>query len=150
MRVFRVTRKRYADLSGEGGRLASGRWHSRGRPIVYTAADPALAMIEVLVHMEMDPDLLPDDYVLMAIDLPAPAAALPGDAVGDLSDEMRTRAFGDNWLDSAETLALEVPSVIVPYGRNVLINPAHPDMGNVPDPEIRPLEWDRRLFKPSA
>lgn len=147
MRVFRVTREHHADLSGEGGRRAGGRWHSKGRQILYAAADPGLAVLEVLVHLELDADEIPADYVLMAIDLPARVPALSTDTVRDLSDETQTRAFGDQWLVDRDSLAVEVPSVIVPLGRDVLVNPLHRGIARVPEPEIYPLDWDRRLFR---
>ena len=45
---WRLARKRYADLSGEGARLKGGRWNSPGRAVVYMAEDAALPLIEVL------------------------------------------------------------------------------------------------------
>ncbi len=35
-------------LDGSGGLRASGRWHSRGRRIVYCALNPATALLEAL------------------------------------------------------------------------------------------------------
>ena len=46
----------YADLSGTGGLRVSGRWHQAGRPVVYAATSPPGAMLEVLVHLEIDPE----------------------------------------------------------------------------------------------
>lgn len=37
MELCRITKAPRADLSGTGGLYASGRWHNRGRLIVYTA-----------------------------------------------------------------------------------------------------------------
>jgi RES domain-containing protein len=36
----------YADLSGAGGLMASGRWHSQGKRIVYLADHPSSALLE--------------------------------------------------------------------------------------------------------
>jgi RES domain-containing protein len=81
MILWRLTRRPHADLSGRGGRLADGRWHSRGQPIVYCATSAALAVLEVRVHLDLPLDLLPDDYVLMQIaapdDLEVRTSALP-------------------------------------------------------------------------
>jgi RES domain-containing protein len=61
----------YADLSGTGGVLHPGRWHHRGRPIVYLAESPAAALLEVLVHVQVShPGELPAHYQLMEIALP--------------------------------------------------------------------------------
>ena len=68
MRLWRISN--HADLSGEGGRVVGGRWHSRGRPVVYLAEHPALALVENIVHLEIDPDDLPDTYQLIEVDLP--------------------------------------------------------------------------------
>jgi RES domain-containing protein len=57
MLCFRLTR--HPDLSGEGGRLNAARWHSAGRPIVYTAESDALAILEVRVNLDLAFDLLP-------------------------------------------------------------------------------------------
>jgi RES domain-containing protein len=56
-------------LDGTGGLYTSGRWHSKGVPIVYTASSPALAALEVLVHV--DPLIAPADLRLLTLDLPS-------------------------------------------------------------------------------
>ena len=67
MRVWRICRKPYVDiaLDGIGGMYTSGRWHTKGHPIVYTAYSAALAALEVLVHV--DPLTAPPDLRLIAI-----------------------------------------------------------------------------------
>jgi RES domain-containing protein len=57
MRLWRISN--YADLSGEGGRRAEGRWHERGRPVVYLAEHAALALLETMVHLEIEYEDLP-------------------------------------------------------------------------------------------
>jgi RES domain-containing protein len=47
MLVWRVGN--YATLDGVGGLFASGRWHSRGHPVVYCAENAAIALLETLV-----------------------------------------------------------------------------------------------------
>ncbi|AVT78400.1 hypothetical protein RPPS3_43380 [Rhodopseudomonas palustris] len=58
MELWRISN--YADLTGTGGLRASGRWHSRGRRIVYLADHPSSAVLEMLVHM--DREFLPATY----------------------------------------------------------------------------------------
>ena len=48
--------------------LVSGRWHTQGQPIVYTAAESALTVLEVRVNLSLDFADLPLDYVLLRID----------------------------------------------------------------------------------
>lgn len=57
MLLHRICAARFAGTAaeafrGEGGLSGSGRWHRRGRPIVYTATHRSLAMLEILVHLD--------------------------------------------------------------------------------------------------
>ena len=52
MLLWRISN--HLSLAGEGGLRASGRWYSRGRRIVYCAQSPAAALLEILVHFEID------------------------------------------------------------------------------------------------
>lgn len=148
MKAYRITRSRFADMSGDGGLMVDGRWHSLGHRIVYAAAEPGLAMLEVIVHLHVNPSEMPPDHVMMVLELPEAPLQMPGaEAVSLLGDPHATRRFGDGWLEECESLALEVPSVIVPKGRNVLINPVHPDIERVSTLEIFSINWDDRLFE---
>jgi RES domain-containing protein len=116
----------YADLSGTGGLLFPGRWHAKGRPIVYLAESPAGALVEMLVHMDRDD--LPDGFQLLGVDIgdltPAAVSGLPGNW-RDLA--AIPRVLGLNWLQKGESALLRVPSAILPHTWNVLLNPAHAD-----------------------
>ena len=151
MRLWRISN--YADLSGEGGRRRSGRWHSGGRPVVYLAEHPALALLEDLVHLEGDVDDLPDTYQLLEIDVPDDIAISAIDAaqLGESDSDWRrnlaaTRAVGDDWLHDGRTALLRVPSVVLPKSTNVLLNPAHADAGRMRIVEAARPVYDRRLF----
>jgi RES domain-containing protein len=56
MRVWRLTHPARADdaFSGEGTRVAASRWLPKGPPAVYTSVSMALAVLESLVHREVD------------------------------------------------------------------------------------------------
>ena len=69
VRVWRISN--YDDLNGLGGLRAGGRWHSRGRQIVYCSEHPAAALLEILVHLDID--LMPEHFQLIEI---APEAGL--------------------------------------------------------------------------
>ncbi|KAF2988903.1 RES family NAD+ phosphorylase (plasmid) [Methylocystis sp. MJC1] len=143
MNVWRICRKPFADLSGDGARLHGGRWNSPGWPVVYTAETAALAVLEVRVHLDLDWTVLPDDYVLMEINLP-----------GDLSrEEIRDIppdpiAIGDSWLAAGASALLKVPSFIIPESANILINVAHPSAARAATAAIRPFSFDERLWRP--
>ena len=148
--AWRLTRKRHADLSGEGARLIGGRWNSPGKAAVYLSEDAALPVLETLVHLDLTPDLLPDDYVLMRVDLSALENAVPGswleNGPEDWIDEADCRSFGDQWIDEARTPVLKVPSVIVSESFNLVLNVDHARASNIPDPTSRPFRFDPRLL----
>lgn len=150
MIVWRISNHR--DLSGLGGLRAAARWHHAGATIVYTASSPASALLEVMVHLELN-DLahLPDAYQLLTIEVPDSLAIL------ELSEaELKTnwqknveltRAIGDRWLSGFDSVLLAVPSAIVPHTQNYLINPAHPDIGKIKVASHGSYPFDFRLFK---
>lgn len=138
--AWRICRALHADLSGTGARLYGGRWNSPGRPLVYAAADAALAVLEIRVHLDLPPHLIPDDYLLVRINCPdlEPETMLEPPA--------RPRAAGDAWLASGRVALLSVPSFIVPESRNILINPAHTDASRIGIDAMRPFRFDERLW----
>jgi RES domain-containing protein len=140
--VWRLCREPYADLRGEGARLYGGRWNSPGRPLVYAASTAALAVLEIRVHLDLPPELLPDDYRLVTIDVDD----LVVEAVMGMPADHR--AFGDTWIRERRTPLLRVPSVIVPEDMNVLVNPGHPATRGARIVEKRRFEFDRRLWLP--
>jgi RES domain-containing protein len=142
MQVWRLSRKIYLGLSGEGARLVGGRWNSPGRPMVYCAQEASLAMLEVRVHLDLPFALLPDDYVYSAIDVGAceiEEASLP-------ATESESRAFGDTWLQECRTALLRVPSAIVPMSRNILINQLHASAKEIRVSGEYPCVFDSRLW----
>lgn len=140
----------YADLQGIGGLRASGRWHTRGRPIVYLAESPPGALIEVLVHVDVSRlEDLPDRYTLLTIEADGDIGL---ESCVDLPDDWAenrqvSRAAGDRWLEGARSALLRVPSAIMPGIWNVLLNPLHPDAHRLRITGTASLPFDRRLFK---
>jgi len=142
--VYRLAKAAFTALDGEGARLYGGRWNSPGRSMIYTAASPSLAVLEVLVHLDLPAELIPDDYRLLAIEIPDDAAferleQAPVDANA-------CRSVGDDFLVRGAALALIVPSVVVPQERNDLIDARHPAMGSVRLVWEEPFRFDRRLL----
>src|SRR6478672_9601392 len=126
MRLWRISN--HATLSGEGGLHASGRWHTRGRRVVYLADHPASALVEIMVHLEIDAEDLPTHYQLLGVEVPDDIAIMRVDEAslpaGWRDQTELRRARGDDWLRGAETALLRVPSVIVPQAANYLLDPA--------------------------
>lgn len=142
----------YTDLSGEGARGASARWHSEGRLIVYLAESPAGALLERIVHLidQGEGDDLPRFYQLLKVAAPDATAvkALNTKAKFDWRERIEfTQQLGDAWLASGETPLARVPSVIAPHTWNVLLNPEHPDAKKVRIEAASRERFDPRLFQ---
>ena len=139
----------FADLSGVGGLLAEGRWHSQGQLVVYLADHPSTALLERLVHV--DPDILPLTYQLLRIrsssaieEESVEVSDLPVDWHGKVD---ATQEIGDDWLRRGATALLRVPSALVPHAANVLLNPAHSDAGTLSIAETIVTPFDQRFWK---
>jgi RES domain-containing protein len=140
----------YADLSGTGGVLHPGRWHHRGRPIVYLAESPAAALLEVLVHVQAShPSELPVNYQLLELALPD-AVRSEDVALREMPDwrsnVAATRNCGDAWLAQGRSLLLRVPSAVVGRSFNRLFNPLHPQALQAQVVSIGRYPFDERLF----
>ena len=150
MTAWRIVRAAYAAsaFDGEGSRRFGGRWNSKGTRIVYTAGSRALAILELLVHLESEdllrhyrliPVTFPDELVarLDLRELPANWRRRP--------TPPSVRLIGDQWVRGGRSVVLEVPSVIVPDESNFLINVQHPLFAKLRIGKPQPFRFDRRL-----
>ncbi len=148
MFLWRVSNQ--ATLDGRGGLVASARWHTEGRPIVYLAESPAGALVEALVHLELDSARLPKSYRLLKAEAPDDLSikTITGDNLPRswITDQIATRTVGDEWLASRSTALLRVPSVIVPETSNLLLNPEHADAARLQILWHEEYPWDARLL----
>jgi RES domain-containing protein len=149
MHCFRIGDARFPLFDGTGARLCGGRWNSPGRGVIYAAETYAGAILEILVHANLN--RLPRTHGVLAIEIPAglavehlAASDLPG---WNAPNQAVSQAFGDRWLVEARTAVLLVPSLVT-QGRehNVLLNPAHPDFARITHTPPESVLWDDRLF----
>jgi len=152
MRLWRLVKTRYAATAfdGEGARLHGARWNGVGVRVAYAADSSALAVLEVLVHLGKVSVLT--SYSLVT-------GKLPSALMEDLEESTlpagwnaspappAVQSMGDAWIRSRRSLALRVPSAIVQGSYSVLINPAHPDVGQFVVEATTPYSFDARLIK---
>lgn len=125
MILYRISN--HSDLSGRGAELAHARWHTRAkdRRLVYLADHPALSVLERLAQTDPGVDF-PANFNLLSVDVPDDlvqtlnTSQLPAEW---REDQKITQRIGDEWLASRRSLALLVPTVLVPFARNCLLNP---------------------------
>lgn len=151
IRIYRVIHRKYVEeaYSGKGGLYADSRWTSRGRLVVYASENLALAALEKIAGAGQLSRLSQMAYI---------SADLKADGILDL-EELRegwdqrppgqaSRTIGDAWLTSNDSVALRVPSVVVPEGSNFVLNPGHPDFdASLTIYEAEPLRLDPRILE---
>ena len=149
MNIFRITNKKYADdLSGKGASL-SGRWNKNGIPVLYCGESVEIALLETVVH-------LPANFApnLMLLTLQIPNNSIQSIAASELPDNWYKHPapevlaeIGDDWVKSNSTIALKVPSVIVPTASNFILNCSHPHNKKVKIIKKQTFPIDPRLTK---
>ena len=147
--AYRLTQRRYARsaFSGFGSLRGNGRWHRAGIPVVYAAESAAVALLEVMVHLER-PRLLVMEWAVV----PCRFEDALVERQDVLPDDWRafpwpasTQQIGQAWFGEARSPVLDVPSAVMPSARNYLLNPDHPRFNEVEIGEPEPFEIDPRL-----
>ena len=119
-----------------------------GWPAVYLAATQSLAALEILVHAERE--LLAQAYVAFAVDIPS--EMIETLAINKLPKDWQTayppvvcQQLGQNWLEHQSSVALAVPSAIIPEETNYLLNPQHSDYAKIRIHSPKAFQFDARL-----
>ena len=149
--AHRIVKARHAGaaFSGDGARLAGGRWNRPGDTAVYASASLALAAIETFVHVGEDGLHIP--FVSFRVEIPDTVQVQqcrqpPAGWRAEPPQEPSMR-YGSAWLRRGRTAVLEVPSAIVPSESNYLLNPQHPDFSKIRIGRARPFAFDPRMWK---
>jgi RES domain-containing protein len=148
--LWRITRKPFLGqaLEGVGAKRYGGRWNSKGIAVVYTSESLELAVLEALVHLDID--LLPKDVWQVCFELDDECIARASTTLPTGWDSAppyspNVQAIGDRWIRSGTSLGLRVPASVLPSRSNVLLNPAHPEIRRLREIERGPLPWPSRV-----
>lgn len=151
--LYRIGKtNRIRDLSGEGARLYGGRWNLKGTPVLYTSDSTALATLETLVHSPIH--LMPSNRSIITLNLPDDLTVF-NLSTQDLPTKWWVNPappalarIGQQWFEEQSGVALVVPSSVTPTGegRNYLLNPQHPDFGQIEVVKLSQYDYDTRLF----
>jgi RES domain-containing protein len=149
---YRICKERYVDqaFTGEGSYRYGGRWNSKGRRVVYTGGNSAIAALEIIVHLGEPSDLDRLRYVLIPVafgqELISRPASLPSDWNAD-PPPLSAAAVGDDWVVSGTSAVLEVPSAVIHQENNYLMNVHHEEYNRIVIGKPEPFEFDSRLKK---
>ena len=149
--IWRLIKSRHAATAfdGEGARKYGGRWNSPGVAVAYAADSSALAILEVLVHLQQT-KVLPS-YSLASADVPDEIvealreATLPANW-RESPVPPETQTVGDAWVNRGAAAVLRVPSAVLPSAANYVLNPAHADFSKIVVRPPEPFEFDPRLI----
>jgi len=155
MRIYRICREKRAKsleeaFDGMGASQFGGRWNPKGMPAAYTSGTTSLALLEVLVHADLED--LPDDLVSVSVDTPDDVKIYEL-AVSDLPKNWRDidpapldlAVIGKNWITEEAFLLMSVPSVVIPGEKNFILNPEHKSFDKLSDFRVQSIEIDPRL-----
>ena len=141
--VYRLVRAARAAEALSGARLYGGRWNPAGAPVVYASESRALAVLETFVHLTLEARNM--RFLLYSITLPKrprlkryTPRRLPRGTSQDV---------GRSWLEEGASLALVVPSVIVPQEANYVLNVRHTQFAQVEVGTPEPFSFDERLWR---
>ena len=146
MLLYRIAKKAFIeDLSGYGARLYGGRWNEKRYSALYTSSSLSLCMCETLAHC--DKSVIPSNMYFAEMEIPD--SFIPNEFTTVEENEESCHA-GTLWLKSKKTVAIKVPSIILPseYDRdfNIILNPEHPDFHLLKIKTVVECPFDLRLF----
>ena len=150
MKVYRISKCNYIDdLSGTGAAMYGGRWHSKGTYVLYTAASPSLALLESVVHIS---NIQAAGYCMICLDIPENSMEektienLPCNwFVNPAPDALQI--IGNTFIRNNTSLALKLPSAIMPEESNYLLNPQHTLFNTIKVLYKRTIPIDDRLIR---
>src|SRR5688572_28177472 len=150
--LWRVTKRVHAATAFDGKAAArlGGRWNSPGQGVVYASGTKSLALLEILVHLDVGTPL----PRLVAFAFTVDDRLVERVRTADLPRQWRTshglaalQRISDNWLTAGRSLALAVPSVVVPEEWNYVLNPLHPAFARLKPGRAVPFLLDPRLAR---
>ncbi|MGB3775842.1 MAG: RES family NAD+ phosphorylase [Leeuwenhoekiella sp.] len=149
MEIFKITTAHYANTLTASGR--PNRWNKKGEFVIYAGGSRSLSTLELIVHRSSIKPAIDYRVVVLSIsddsDLYRTIRKnqLPGNwkniiAYPDLQQ------LGSNWYKKKESLVLKVPSAVIPFEFNFILNTTHPDFDeHVSLVRNERYFWDERL-----
>jgi len=150
MLVYNIRKAKYAQSLNASG--VANRWNKDDEFVIYTSGSISLAALELVAHRnELKID---SGYKLLFIDLKFNTDDITEINIKKLPESWKSmvayptlQELGSEWYQAKKALILKVPSVMIHWEYNYLINTEHPDF--IRKVEIHAVEdfiWDSRLL----
>ena len=126
---------------------SENRWNSADTQVAYAGESLAISAVELLTYWGSYPSL--KGYRLFTLDFDEKDVedVLEHEPGINAQNYAETRRYGDRWVEEGRSLALRVPSVVLPMSYTYLINPNHPRFD--PDSVIAhgAFEYEQRIAR---
>ena len=149
MIAYRICNSLYEDdISGTGAKLVGGRWNSPGIPILYLSEHISLSVLEMLVNNHFQDFGISLSLLTISIPEKQEIAEIKTGKLKEMwqEDFSYTRFMGNEFVKTANSLILKVPSAVISEEQNFLINPLHADFKKVKILKTKSFRTDKRLF----
>ncbi len=130
MEVFRISTTDYSSKLSSSG--CANRWNKRDQFVIYTGSTRSLSTLELIVHKSSIAPL--DVYKVLIISIADNEHLIKQVLISTLPKNWRSMSsypilqqIGSDWYNSKETLVLKVPSAVIPYEYNYVLNIERPD-----------------------
>lgn len=123
MELYRIAEDTHiSKLNGIGSSTYGGRYNGKGIAVLYLSESAALAAWEKAVHLDFAN--LPANLVLANIQIPDDWEVAAPEEFASYSPDFLgyEKLVGKEWVDDNKKPVLKVPSVVLPYSFNYLIN----------------------------
>jgi len=150
MEVFKICKEEYSGSLKSSG--SANRWNLRGQNVIYAGSTRSLSNLELVVRRS---SIIPvSNYKVVVISIADDDYLFKQIHINELVENWRTLAaysslqeIGSKWYISQGSLILKVPSAVIPYEYNYIINTEHPDFTKyVHVARVEDYFWDNRLF----
>jgi RES domain-containing protein len=150
MFVYRIANIKYKDLtlSGIGAEKVGGRWNRVGTRAVYCSENISLALLEYYIHSQ-NIAFLPKKILVAKIEIPDEFKIQNLTQLPETWDSFpytsKSSSIFTDFAKNRDFFALRVPSAIVNFEHNIILNPLFKDFGKVEVVEFIELNVDERL-----
>jgi RES domain-containing protein len=146
LKLYRLAKRDYANLSGVGAAKVGGRWNRIGQEAICTSTEISTPWLERLVHTPKD--VIPKNLALIEIHLDLSGMSAPQNGPLVVHASLKEARFWSARFQpqTSPPIAMAVPSVIVPVWNVVLYLDAPGFWDRVSLASVEPVEFDPRLF----
>ncbi|HBI87546.1 RES family NAD+ phosphorylase [Sphingobacterium multivorum] len=150
MLVYNIRKSRYANTLQASG--VANRWNKDDEYVIYTGESIALSTLELVAHRSSI--IIKSDYKLLFIQLAIEESDITVVTINNLPKNWKSiesypalQEIGSKWYKERKSLLLQVPSALVPWEHNYLINTSHPKFSSkVSILSTEDYIWDNRLL----